>query len=93
MNEHTSNQLTRFMSILKTLKLSKEEILGICSLLETEEMMVEMVRRLRAKDFQLTPQETMNICGGRNQGTSSGKENIRKSLKNTVRTIRGRFYD
>ena len=30
---------------------------------------------------------------GRNQGTSSGKENIRKSLKNTVRTIRGRFYD
>ena len=64
MNEHTSNQLTRFMSILKTLKLSKEEILGICSLLETEEMMVEMVRRLRAKDFQLTPQETMNICCG-----------------------------
>ena len=29
----------------------------------------------------------------RNQGTSAGKENIRKSLKNAVRTIRGRFYD
>ena len=63
MNKHTQEQLTRFMGILKALKVPKEQIFGICSLLKTEEMMVEMVRRMEARDFKLTPQETLNICG------------------------------
>ncbi len=62
MNEHTQMQLTRFMGILKALKLTKDDIFGICSFLRTEEMMMEMVRRLKAKDFKVTPQEAMNIC-------------------------------
>ena len=64
MNEYTEKQLTSFMGILKALNLTKEEILGICSFLETEEMMITMLDRLEEKDFKLTPQETMNICGG-----------------------------
>ena len=63
MNKHTQEQLTRFMGILKALKVPKEQIFGICSFLETEEMMMEMVRRLEAKDFKVTPQEAMDICG------------------------------
>ena len=64
MNEHTEKQLIEFMSILKALKLSKIEILGICSMLETEDMLFEMLDKMEEKDFKLTPQETMNICGG-----------------------------
>lgn len=64
MNKHTEEQLTRFMGILKALKVPKEQIFGICSCLKTEEMMMDMIRRLKAKDFKLTPQETMNICAG-----------------------------
>ena len=63
MNEHTSQQITRFMGILKELGLTKEEIFGICTFLKTEEMMIEMVDILESKDFKTTPQETMNICG------------------------------
>ena len=58
MNEYTEKQLTSFMGILKALNLTKEEILGICSFLETEEMMITMLDRLEEKDFKLTPQET-----------------------------------
>ena len=64
MNKHTEEQLTRFMGILKALGVDKEQIFGICSLLETEDMMLEIVDRLESREFQLTPQETMNICGG-----------------------------
>ena len=64
MNKHTQEQLTRFMGILKALKVPKEQIFGICSFLETEEMMMEMVRRLKAKDFKVTSQEAINICVG-----------------------------
>ena len=63
MNKHTETQLMRFMGILKALGLTKEEILGICSTLKTENMMIEMVNRMEAKNFKLTPRETMNICG------------------------------
>ena len=63
MNEHTEKQLTRFMGILKALKLTQEQIFGICSMLKTEEMMLEMISRLKAKNFETDPQETMNICG------------------------------
>ena len=62
MNEHTRKQLTDFMSILKCLGLEKDDIIGICSFLETEDMLIEIVQRLKAKDFKVTPQETMNIC-------------------------------
>lgn len=64
MNKHTEDQLTRFMGILKALKVPKEQIFGICSFLKTEDMMMEMIRRLKAKDFKVTPQEAMNICTG-----------------------------
>ncbi|MBR7132352.1 MAG: hypothetical protein IKD04_02360 [Clostridia bacterium] len=63
MNEHTTRQITRFMGILKAMGLTKEEIFGICSLMKTEEMPWEIIQRLKAKDFKVTPQETMNICG------------------------------
>lgn len=62
MNEHTRKQLTHFMGILKCLGLEKEDIFAICSALETEDMLIEIVDRLEAKDFKVTPQETMNIC-------------------------------
>lgn len=64
MNKHTEEQLTRFMGILKALKVPKEQIFGICSFLKTEDMMLEMLDRLEAKDFKMTPQEAMNICAG-----------------------------
>ena len=64
MREPTEKQYIEFMSILKALKLSKIEILGICSMLETEDMLFEMLDKMKEKDFKLTPQETMNICGG-----------------------------
>lgn len=64
MNEHTEKQLIEFMSILKALKLSETEILGICSMLKTEDMLFEMLDKMEEKDFKLTRQETVNICGG-----------------------------
>lgn len=64
MNKHTEEQLIRFMRILIKLGLTKDEVCGICSFLKTEDMMLEMVERLKAKDFKVTPQEAMNICAG-----------------------------
>lgn len=64
MNKHTEDQLRRFMGILRALEVPKDQIFGICSFLETEEMMLEMVRRLEERDFKVTPQETINICCG-----------------------------
>lgn len=43
--------------------LTLDEICAICSALETKKMLVDMVARLKAKDFKLTQRETMNICG------------------------------
>ncbi len=63
MNEYTTKKLQAFMRMLMKLGLSKEEVCGISSLMKTEEMMLEIVDRLEAKDFKLTPQETINICG------------------------------
>ena len=62
MNKHTEKQLTRFMSILKYCNLSKEEIFSICSMMKTEQMLVDIVKILEEKDFKTTHQETMNIC-------------------------------
>ena len=64
MNEHTEKQLIEFMSILKALELTETEILGICSMLKTEDMLFEMLDKMEEKDFKLTRQETVNICGG-----------------------------
>ena len=63
MNNHTEEQLTRFMGIMKALQIPKEQIFGICSMLKSEEMMIEILDRLEEKEFKTTPQETMNICG------------------------------
>jgi len=64
MNEHTEKQLIEFMSILKALELTETEILGICSMLKTEDMLFEMLDKMEEKDFKLTRQETVNICSG-----------------------------
>ena len=63
MNRYTEEQLTRFMGILKALKLTKEEIFGICTFMKTEEMMMEVLEEMEKKDFKLTKQEIMNIVG------------------------------
>lgn len=62
MNEYTAKKIRAFMRILKKLGLEKDDIIGICSFLETEDMMIEMVDRLEAKDFKLTPEEAYQIC-------------------------------
>ena len=46
MNEHTEKQLIEFMSILKALELTETEILGICSMLKTEDMLFEMLDKM-----------------------------------------------
>ena len=80
MNEHTEKQLIEFMSILKALKLSKIEILGICSMLKTEDMLFEMLDKMKEKDFKLTPQETMNICGGVIKAHLSDRNTFREEI-------------
>ena len=62
MNEYTAKKIGAFMGILKKLGLEKVEICGICSLLETEDMLQEMVDKLEEKNFETSPQETLNIC-------------------------------
>lgn len=62
MNEHTRKQMSRFITILKNLGLTEEQTLGICSMMKTEDMVLEIVQTLEDKDFNLTPQEVMNIA-------------------------------
>ena len=64
MNEYTQKKIGAFMQILTRLGLDQEQVCGICSSLKTEEMMIEMLDRLEAKDFKVTPQEAINICAG-----------------------------
>ncbi len=80
MREPTEKQYIEFMSILKALKLSKIEILGICSMLETEDMLFEMLDKMKEKDFKLTPQETMNICGGVIKAHLSDKNTFQEEI-------------
>ena len=80
MREPTEKQYIEFMSILKALKLSKIEILGICSMLETEDMLFEMLDKMKEKDFKLTPQETMNICGGVIKAHLSDKNTFQEGI-------------
>ncbi len=80
MREPTEKQYIEFMSILKALKLSKIEILGISSMLETEDMLFEMLDKMEEKDFKLTPQETMNICGGVIKAHLSDKNTFQEEI-------------
>ena len=61
MNNYTKNQLLRVGRVLKNIGLTKEQTGGILSMLETEEMADELMTQLEQKDFNLTPQETMNL--------------------------------
>lgn len=63
MNQHTFNQITRFMGVLKNFDLTKDEIFMITSMMQTEDMMLEVVDGLEEKDFKATNQEVMNIVG------------------------------
>ena len=80
MNEHTEKQITTFMRILIALGLNETEILGICSMLETEDMLFEMLEKMVEKNFKLTPQETMNICGGVIKAHLSDKNTFREEI-------------
>ena len=63
MNEYTRNKIEALMGILIELGLTKDQVCGVCSMMEKEEMVIEIAKQLKAKDFKLTPQETLNICG------------------------------
>lgn len=62
MNEYTEEKLAAFMNLLKHYKVPKETIFGICSFLETEEIMQEMVNRLLEKGLEASPEEAEQIC-------------------------------
>lgn len=70
MNYYTRTQLTHFMGILKTLNLTKEEIFGICILMKKEEMITEIINRIKVKGPETTHQEALQIC------TAVIKENL-----------------
>lgn len=63
MNEHTEKQLSRFMSILIAMGLTKEEVIGIASMMETEELATAVLEALHQKEFKTSHQETLNIIG------------------------------
>lgn len=63
MKEPAKTQQVNFMRILIKLGLNKNEVCGITSLLKTEDMLMDALDRLGKKNFKVTPQETMNICG------------------------------
>ena len=63
LNNYTREKIGAFIQILKSLGVEKEQIRGVCGMLETEDMMHEILDRLEAEGFKTTPQETMNICG------------------------------
>ena len=62
MDEHLRKQTTKFMGVLKALGLSKDEIIGVSIMLKTEDNMAKVLDELEERDFQTTPQETLNIC-------------------------------
>lgn len=64
MNEHTEKQLTRFMSVLIAMGLTNDEVIGIASMMETEELATAVLEALHQKGFKTSHQETLNIIGG-----------------------------
>ena len=80
MREPTEKQYIEFMSILKALELTETEILGICSMLKTEDMLFEMLDKMEEKDFKLTRQETVNICGGVIKAHLSDKNTFQEEI-------------
>ena len=63
MNNCREEVLILFMRLLKDLNLSKGETCAIASCMESEEMIFEIVEKLKVKGPETTHQETMNICG------------------------------
>ena len=63
MTEYMEKKIEAFMSILIQLGLDADSVMGISSMMDNEDMMIEIVDRLEAKDFKVSPQETLNICG------------------------------
>ena len=49
-------------------------------MLETEDMLFEMLDKMEEKDFKLTPQETMNICGGVIKAHLSDKNTFQEEI-------------
>ena len=80
MNELTEEQIIAFMSILIKLDLNQTQALGISAMLKNEEMLFEMLEKMVEKDFKLTPQETMNICGGVIKAHLSDKNTFREEI-------------
>ena len=80
MNELTEEQIIAFMSILIKLDLNQTQVLGISAMLKNEEMLFEMLEKMVEKDFKLTPQETVNICGGVIEAHLSDKNTFREEI-------------
>ena len=49
-------------------------------MLKNEEMLFEMLEKMVEKDFKLTPQETMNICGGVIKAHLSDKNTFQEEI-------------
>ena len=49
-------------------------------MLKNEEMLFEMLEKMVEKDFKLTPQETMNICGGVIEAHLSDKNTFQEEI-------------
>ena len=62
MNKPTERQMKAMVGILKKLGLTWDEVEGIITFIDSKEMLIEMVDRLEAKSFKLTPRQTKDIC-------------------------------
>ena len=62
MNEPTERQMKALIGILKKLSLTWDEVRKIIIFIDSQETLLEVVGKLKEKDFNLTPKETMNIC-------------------------------
>ena len=63
MKNSTKEATTQFMCILDCLGVPKDQNISLTALLKTVENMSKVVDRLEEKDFKVTPQQALNICG------------------------------
>lgn len=63
MNEPTEKQMNAFVRLLAKLDLTWDELEGIITFINSQEILLETVDRLEARDFKLTSRETVNNCG------------------------------
>ncbi|MCQ2449038.1 MAG: hypothetical protein MJ132_02440 [Clostridia bacterium] len=63
MTDTFQNRQIGLMMLLKSLGVDKFSTMGIAASMKTDEEILEIAERLKAKDFKTTPQETLNICG------------------------------